>query len=379
MNICIVNDNFKLGGQQKVTINLSSELSKTNNVYLYSFFPSTIFFKDINCEIKVDTTKTDLDVNGKIRRKILNRILFFKKYKQNLGWNNRVDNLVAYLESNQVDILIVNGGFLTSLVPIIKNKCPKIGIISWQHNTAEIYLNRYYKKIKNDYIYGLNKSDAVVCLTKHDQEVFSNFNNNAVAIQNPVSTFVPPAFIPTSEKDHIIGLVSRFSIEQKGIDLSLKIAKSLPGNWKLQIAGDGSSGERKEVEKMVSELEVEKKVDLLGPLNQIQMDEFYKKCYLVISTSRWEGFGLTIVEAMFYGLPIVSFDNYGPREIIGKFDCGFLISPGNIEEFLTKINFLIDDTNLYEKYRKNAQARSVDFLPEHVQKKWYSLFSSLSK
>lgn len=379
MNICIVNDNFKLGGQQKVTISLSSELSKTNNVYLYSFFPSDIFFKDINCEIKIDSSKTDLDLKAKLRRKVLNKILLFKKYRQNLGWNRRVENLVAFLESKQVDILVVNGGFLTSLIPIIKNKHPNLGIVAWQHNTAEIYLNRYYKKIKKDYIYGLSKSDAVVCLTKHDQKIFSKFNNNTVAIQNPVSMSVSPIFIPTSEKDKIVGLVSRFSIEQKGIDLALKIAKSLPENWKLQIAGDGSSNERKEVEKMVSELQVENKVELLGPLNQMQMNEFYKKCYLIISSSRWEGFGLTIVEALFYGLPIVSFNNFGPREILGKFDCGFLISNDDTNEFGAKINLLIDDTNLYEKYRKNALARSVDFLPEHVQKKWLSVLSSVVK
>jgi len=102
-----------------------------------------------------------------------------------------------------------------------------------------------------------------------------------------------------SEK-FIVGSVGRLNYE-KGYDLLVKASKYLPKNVEIRICGEGS--ERKNLINLIEKNKLGKKVKLLGFCKEIA--EFYKSLDLYIQPSRSEGFGLTVVEAMFEEIPVI--------------------------------------------------------------------------
>ena len=95
-------------------------------------------------------------------------------------------------------------------------------------------------------------------------------------------------------------------------------------------------------------------------------------------SSRFEGFGMVLIEAMSFGVPCISFDcPYGPADIIKEGEDGFLIKNDNIEGFSNKIIQLIENENLRKEMGLKAKKNIQRFYPETILKQWDELFKSL--
>lgn len=70
-------------------------------------------------------------------------------------------------------------------------------------------------------------------------------------------------------------------------------------------------------------------------------------------TSRWEGFGLVLTEAMSFGLPIIAFENSGSNEVLDNGKYGIVVEQGNVEEFSRELNRMISDYDLRKNTLKN--------------------------
>ena len=120
-----------------------------------------------------------------------------------------------------------------------------------------------------------------------------------------------------------IAIVGRLSHE-KGVDLALKamkdVLKSEP-EAKLWIIGDGK--EKENLTHLTSELGIEKSVDFLGFVQNV--DALLVQCSILVLPSRWEGFGLVLLEAMKLKIPCIAFDHTAANEIIIDNETGFLI------------------------------------------------------
>lgn len=282
-------------------------------------------------------------------------------------------DLINYLKSNNIELLIVNQGGLTSLIPLIKNELPKIKIIAWQHSSYEVYINNYYKYILDSYLNGLKKADLVVCLTKSDQKKFIKINENTHQIYNPL-TIDNKGEICNVNKKNII-FVGRLEMETKGLDFLVDIANALNKDWKILVAGDGSDKDK--FKKMLIKNNLVDRVILKGALNNDKLRELYTQGSIFISTSRWEGFGLAIIEAMSFGLPIVSFANSGPIEILENGKYGKLISKDDVGEFICSLNMLIKNSNERLKMQRKSISRSQDFKMSSIIKEWDNNLKSL--
>ena len=92
-------------------------------------------------------------------------------------------------------------------------------------------------------------------------------------------------------------------------------------------------------------------------------------------TSHYESLGMTIIEAMQFGLPVVSVDcPTGPREILGDSEYGILIEQNNVSKLAEAIITLMEDEKKYQHYVEKGLARANDFSVESIHKKWEKLF-----
>ncbi|MFP3471003.1 glycosyltransferase, partial [Micrococcus sp. SIMBA_144] len=88
-------------------------------------------------------------------------------------------------------------------------------------------------------------------------------------------------------------------------------------------------------------------------------------------SSRFEGFGMVIVEAMQCGVPVVSFDcPKGPGEIIKHNEDGILVEDGNIEAFADSLIRLIEDKDLREKFSENGMENVKRYEIDEIGTKW---------
>ncbi len=128
-------------------------------------------------------------------------------------------------------------------------------------------------------------------------------------------------------------------------------------NIKLVIAGSGP--ERAGLEKLITNLSLDKKVMLLGQRNDIE--KLMQSADLFVLPSLKEAFGLVILEAMQNGLPVIASEVGGIPEIIENPDQGILIPPGNKNELVKSIVSLLNRPELDEKLKQNGFTRWREF------------------
>ncbi len=107
------------------------------------------------------------------------------------------------------------------------------------------------------------------------------------------------------------------------------------------------------------------------------IDKYLESSIFVLS-SRFEGFGMVITEAMACGVPPVSFDcPCGPKDIIKDGEDGLLVKNGDIEQLADKICFLIANEEIRKEMGKKARINVERFKIEHIAQQWKELFDSL--
>ena len=235
------------------------------------------------------------------------------------------------------------------------------------------FIKRLFAKIwMNDLTNKLKKLDRFVVLTEKDKEAWVELDNVCV-IPNPLS-FIPQNISKLTEKRVIA--VGRYCHE-KGYDLLLKawcIVQNSIADWRLDIFGEG---DRSQYEEMISSLNIDRQRCILHGRSSNIQDEF-EKSSLAVCSSKFEGFGLVITEAMSCGLPVVSFDcPWGPRAIIHDGEDGLLVENGNVEKLADAIIWMIQHPEMRSKMATKAIENVQRFSIEKIAEKWRSLFDAL--
>ncbi len=181
------------------------------------------------------------------------------------------------------------------------------------------------------------------------------------------------------EKENILLAVGRL-VKLKGyhhlIDIWAIIEKKCP-NWQLYIVGEGE--ERNSLENKIKELKL-RNIKLQGETSQI--DEYYKRASILVSTSDREGLPMNMIEAQSFGIPIVSYDYYtGPRDIIDNGNNGFIVSASTQNEknkcMAEAIMRLIQDRLLWNRFSKSAFLASRRFGLNNIGHQWSDLFHNI--
>lgn len=165
--------------------------------------------------------------------------------------------------------------------------------------------------------------------------------------------------------------------KEKGYDILIdvwNIVFKKHTDWILEIYGEGS--ERKNLQEKINKLGLKESFLLKGVVKNIQNK--YLESSIYVMSSRYEGFGMVLTEAMACGLPVIAFEcPCGPKDIIKDNEDGFLIELGNIEQMAEKIEELIVNKEKRKFFGENAKINVQRFSQDKIMNKWKELFEEL--
>jgi len=143
-------------------------------------------------------------------------------------------------------------------------------------------------------------------------------------------------------------------------------------NIKLVIIGDGP--EYSILKEKVEKLGLQERIFFLNNLSDEEKYEYLSVSNVFVSTTLHEGFGLVYLEAMNFGLPIVTTNEGGQTDLITDGENGFLVSVGDIKNFVEKIMLLYNNKDLYEKIKLNNLEKIKSFSIKATAEKYIKLF-----
>ncbi len=235
---------------------------------------------------------------------------------------------------------------------------------------AKVYDLQYYHSI--------NQFDRIVTLTDGDANGWrKHVSTEVVVIPNPLTYY--PLTLEKKSADGSCRLISAGRIDSvKGFDMLIDafslISDKCP-EWHIDIFGQGSI--EKQLRTQIADKGLEDRVIIHSPTAKIY-DEYCKSDIYVLS-SRHEGLGMSLIEAMSCGIPCVAFDcKYGPAEILTNRETGLLVEDGNVAELAKAMLWLIEHPE--ERLRMGLAAResAKRYSKDNIMHHWVELFDRLS-
>lgn len=289
--------------------------------------------------------------------------------------------LADYLLKKKFDVVISLGGLEMFFLHSIKDGSKKILWFHFSYNISDLFVQKkgvvgwLLKKIQTKRrVYHANKYDSLVVLSKSDYNTWRQHCPNVCYIYNPLTIQVDGISDCMNKKAIAVGVLGI----QKGfdylIDAWLLVHKKHP-DWSLDIFGQGPDFDT--LNSQIVRNGLNDVVFLRGTSEKIQQE--YETHSLFVLSSRYEGFGLVLVEASACGLPLVSYDcPQGPNEIIIEGENGYLVSPvGDIQKLAEKIMSLIEDSDNRKEMGVNALRLSKRFTTDVIKEEWINLFNKL--
>lgn len=152
------------------------------------------------------------------------------------------------------------------------------------------------------------------------------------------------------------------------------IQKEVPA--RLIMIGEGV--DKPKAHNLAEELKIIDKVRFLGV--QEVLEPYLALCDLFILTSEEESFGLSTLEAMSSGVPVIGTDTGGTPEVVEDGKSGFLSSPGDLNKMAGDAIRLLEDDDLLKRFRDNARRRALEkFDVELVAPEYEALYYRLSE
>ncbi|MDZ7719664.1 MAG: glycosyltransferase [Balneolaceae bacterium] len=348
---------LQAGGMERVTSLLLKSFSKKSQVDLH------VILYGIDREIfytipdSIHIHKPEFEFNNNQRVWNTFKTLLFVRRKVN---KIKPDCILSFGELWNSFVLIALLG--VSIPVFITDRCSPLASYSKFHTFLRKYL--------------YPKSEGIIAQTSKMKEFYSElFNHNNIrVIPNPIET----RFNLKKEKSEKVILSVGRLIETKHHDRLINIFKNLnaPG-WKLIIVGGNAlrQDNYSKLSDQIKEYGLEERVKLTGEVKNV--DKYYEKADIFAFTSSSEGFPNVIGEAMASGLPIVSYDCVaGPSDLIVDKENGFLISLFDDDDFIKKLQRLIDNRELRERQGTASRELVKKFSLEKVSQHYFEFITN---
>ncbi len=357
-HILIAIDSLIERGSEKVTIDLGEALIELGHKV------SIIIYEDI-VRFDVDTRIALFNLNPVDRTlpRILSRITDNQniiRFKEKLnaiekkqGYVSlilsalpRMDRILSRIQDDRIYHVLHSPLSIQS--GIKENKWYKKISRIWQ--TKRIYDNRQIITVSEDV-----KSDLIKYAKVRPasiQTIYNPFNFKKIKYLAAQSIKAHSNQFP---KKYIIH-VGTFTIRVKQQDLLIKAFAQSKLKCKLVLLGKGR--DEKEIYRLIKKYSLNKQIVLPG--FQANPYPWIKKASLLVVSSRYEGFGNVLIEAMSLGTPVLSTDCGGPSEILSHFMKNCLVPNGNVKMLAKKMNaFYYNPSQIHKKTLQRFEASRI--------------------
>lgn len=199
--------------------------------------------------------------------------------------------------------------------------------------------------------------------------------NQLVAIHNGIPD-LPSLLAHPGHNPAKLVMVARFEPQKDHRTLILALAQIRDLKWELDLIGDGPL--RPQMEIMVRELQLDQHIHFLGECKDVPRLLTHTQIFLLISN--WEGFPISILEAMRAGIPVIASDVGGVRESVEDEVNGYLIPRGNVELLTERMKQLIWNPELRVQLGKEGRHRfETQFKSKHMNDKILSLYEEITQ
>lgn len=339
---------------------------------------ASVLAEDYGYEVHIvslneDNSKTFFEFSPKISQHTVqvmgNSIQYITRYIK--GLKRKVK------EINPDIISVCDDGLKGFFLPIIIDS--RILIIYERHvskmievTASQTLITKISNTLKFRLMNYLAKSfDRFIVLTESNKNEWKL--KNIQVIPNPLPFF--PERISSLQNKRVIAIGKQSY--QKAYDLLIESWAQLPEHhqdWELHIYGKIEKD--LQLADMAEGLGISKQIFFHSPEKKVE-GKIIESSIFVLS-SRYEGFGMVIIEAMSCGLPVVSFDcPHGPGDIIENNKTGFLVEYGNTSKFAEKLQLLMSDEELRVQMGSAGRKTSKKYNQENIIPQWDGLFKNL--
>ena len=330
MKLLFVITSLENGGAERVCASLANYFSKENEVEIL-YFSGEIFY-EISPQVKLNKFSR----NSRIPRLAAKLLAIRKRAKD-------ADCVISFMDSTNI-LSIIATAFLGRKLIISEHSAHDFVGLKWR------VLRRIFYPF----------ASALTVLSRSDFSYYSFVKNKAI-IYNP--SIFKPSF--GGQKEKLIIFVGRLEYV-KGCDIFLR-ALALLGldDFKLLVLGGGS--QKKSLQSLSEKLGL-KNLEFLGSVSDIQ--NYYKKAKIIVSSSRFEGLGNALIESAFFDCIRVATPTAGALELLEDGKNGFISSDFS-EQALAKA--ILKALSADESVLENTRAESEKFRLENIAAKWWEL------
>ena len=330
MKLLFVITSLENGGAERVCASLANYFSKENEVEIL-YFSGEIFY-EISPKVKLNKFSR----NSRIPRLAAKLLAIRKRAKD-------ADCVISFMDSTNI-LSIIATAFLGRKLIISEHSAHDFVGLKWR------VLRRIFYPF----------ATALTVLSRSDFNYYSFVKNKAI-IYNP--SIFKPSF--GGQKEKLIIFVGRLE-HVKGCDIFLRALALLRlDDFKLLVLGAGS--QKKSLQSLSAGLGL-KNLEFLGSVSDIQ--NYYKKAKIIVSSSRFEGLGNALIESAFFDCIRVATPTAGALELLEDGKNGFISSDFS-EQALAKA--ILKALNADESVLENTRAESEKFRLENIAKEWWEL------
>ena len=330
MKLLFVITSLENGGAERVCASLANYFSAEHEVEIL-YFSGEIFY-EISPKVKLNKFTR----NSRIPRLAAKLLAIRKRAKD-------ADCVISFMDSTNI-LSIIATAFLGRKLIISEHSAHDFVGLKWR------VLRRIFYPF----------ASALTVLSRSDFNYYSFVKNKAI-IYNP--SIFKPSF--GGQKEKLIIFVGRLEYV-KGCDIFLRALALLRlDDFKLLVLGDGS--QKQSLQNLSAKLGL-KNLEFLGSVSDIQ--NYYKKAKIIVSSSRFEGLGNVLIESAFFDCIRVATPTAGALELLEDGKNGFISSDFS-EQALAKA--ILKAINADESVLENTRAESEKFRLENIAKEWWEL------
>ncbi|MFJ1998231.1 glycosyltransferase family 4 protein [Streptomyces asiaticus] len=372
----LIHNVYAIGGTIRTTLNLAAALADRHEVTIVSMLrhrarPRFAIDPRVTVVPLVDIRADAADAADPLLHRPAE---VFPTAEKRYGQYSRLTDQRAreYLRSCDADVIIGTRPGIN--VYLARFAPPRALRIAQEHLTHDTHTKKLRAQLARDY----RDLDAVVTTTDADAAVYrARMRLPGVRILAVPNGVPDPGLPPADGGAPVIAAAGRL-VRAKRFDLLIEaftdVAAKHP-DWSLRVYGAGTDKER--LQRLIEERGLGDRAALMGAVSPIEAE--FAKASIVASASDAESFGMTLVEAMRCGIPVVATDcPLGPAEIINDGVDGRLVPMGDRQALAAALSDLIADEPGRRRMGEAARVAARRFDPAHVARAYEELFGDLA-